>query len=404
MKKSILLIAFDFPPCTSPGVERTLRFAEHLQNLGWSPIVLTVNTSTFNIKNFDDSQFQFPVYRTFCLDVSRHLSFKGKYLGWMKQPDRYWGWLFTALFKAVNIVKKHDISLIWSTYPILTSHMIALSLCRLTRLPWVADYRDPLQCHYDEAVYSSFKFHRWLDRQTIKFAQQVTFTSPSAQSRYTELYRDICHGQFSTIENGFEESLFNKHHKINEIKPVETKHTMAHLGSLYANGRDPKVFFESLEQLKSTGVIDEASFELILVGVNNQTIYEDYAEALGINDLIRFYPQVSHAESLSLLLNVDSLLIVQGEIFSAQIPSKAYEYLATNKPVLAFTNKNSDTDVLLNTYKGCFIAESQSEVSDCLVKIIANKELFFRAVESFSRKGRAKQLAKIFDGLLMKKS
>jgi len=394
MKKSILLIAFDFPPCTSPGVERTLRFAEHLQSLGWDPVVLTVNTSTFNVNvdNTFDDQFSFPVYRTFCLDISKHLSYRGKYFGWMKQPDRYCGWLFTAIKEGLRLRKKHAINVIWSTYPLLTSHLIALVLTRLTKLPWLADYRDPLQCYYDPSVYPSFKFHRWIDKQTIKLCSKAIFTSAGASKLYKTLYPEICSSKFTVIENGFETSLYNEPSKVSRIVISKTKHTMAHLGSLYENGRDPQVFFEALALLKKRKILDSTNFELLLVGANNQHIYCKYTASLGIDDIVSFYPQINHEESLSLLLSVDSLLIIQGKVFSSQIPSKAYEYLSSNKVILAITNNNSDTSALLMTYEGCFIAESKDQIYNALLGAISTENTFIRDHDKLSRWSRAKDL------------
>ncbi|WP_276678948.1 hypothetical protein [Nitrosomonas europaea] len=34
--------------------------------------------------------------------------------------------------------------MIWSTYPIATAHLIGLTLQRLTGIPWMADFRDPM--------------------------------------------------------------------------------------------------------------------------------------------------------------------------------------------------------------------------------------------------------------------
>ena len=41
--RTVLLIAFHFPPIQgSSGVQRTLRFAQHLPTFGWRPVVLTI--------------------------------------------------------------------------------------------------------------------------------------------------------------------------------------------------------------------------------------------------------------------------------------------------------------------------------------------------------------------------
>jgi len=40
--KRVLMIAFHFPPLAgSSGIQRTLRFVQHLPALGWQPLVLS---------------------------------------------------------------------------------------------------------------------------------------------------------------------------------------------------------------------------------------------------------------------------------------------------------------------------------------------------------------------------
>jgi hypothetical protein len=40
--KRILMIAYHFPPLAgSSGIQRTLRFVQHLPKFGWEPIVLS---------------------------------------------------------------------------------------------------------------------------------------------------------------------------------------------------------------------------------------------------------------------------------------------------------------------------------------------------------------------------
>ena len=42
--RKILMIAFHFPPMRgSSGIQRTLRFAQHLPALGWQPVVLSAH-------------------------------------------------------------------------------------------------------------------------------------------------------------------------------------------------------------------------------------------------------------------------------------------------------------------------------------------------------------------------
>ncbi len=46
--------------------------------------------------------------------------------------------------RRVDAVRRFHPDAIWSTYPIATAHAIGHTLARITRLPWVADFRDPM--------------------------------------------------------------------------------------------------------------------------------------------------------------------------------------------------------------------------------------------------------------------
>ena len=46
--KTVLMIAYHFPPLAgSSGIQRTLRFVQHLPALGWKPVVLTADPRAY---------------------------------------------------------------------------------------------------------------------------------------------------------------------------------------------------------------------------------------------------------------------------------------------------------------------------------------------------------------------
>lgn len=176
MDKSVLFVAIDYPPCRSPGTERIYKFSMNLRAFGWLAKVLTVNVSTHNPCALDeDYQDEGNVHRSFCLDTVKYLSFKGKYFSFCTIPDRYVSWVFTAFFKGLWIIKKHKPAIIFSSSPSLTSHVVAGLIAKITATPWVVDFRDPLQCHYDESVYQSFKLHRWIEKRVIAYCSKAIF-------------------------------------------------------------------------------------------------------------------------------------------------------------------------------------------------------------------------------------
>lgn len=148
MVKRVLMIAYHYPPVRgSSGVQRTLKFSRYLADYGWEPIVLTAHPRAYSgIGN--DQLHEVPehitVKRAFALDTARQLSFRGAYPGFLALPDRWVSWWLGAVPAGLNLIRKYKPTVILSTYPIATAHLIGLTLARLTGLPWIADFRDSM--------------------------------------------------------------------------------------------------------------------------------------------------------------------------------------------------------------------------------------------------------------------
>jgi len=389
------MIAFDFPPYESSGVERTFKFARYLRQFGWQPIMLTVNIDTYDprLVSLETDYSDIKVYRTFCLDVSKHLAYKGKYFGWMKQPDRYIGWLMTAFPKGLKLLKQYKPDLIWSTHPVMTSHLIAGLLSKWTDTPWIADYRDPLQCYYDDSVYQQSGFARVIDRFTVKHASRLVFATEGTKALYQRTHSKAATEKFLTVLNGFD--LNNSKDIVG--KPIDERYTLFHAGSLYENGRSPLPLFQAIATLKASGEINADNFAFKLYGFHNQQKHQGICDQLNISDVIFFYDQVAYREALSLMYSSDMLIVVQGGIFDNQIPGKTYEYLSTNKPICALTPTSSNTAELLLAIEGCYASESSEDIVEFLKSEMNTRVSYSRKPELYDRVTRTKELADIFN-------
>ena len=107
--KRVLMIAYHFPPLAgSSGIQRTLRFVQHLPDFGWEPLVLTADPKAYDSTS-DDLLSEVPertvVRRSLALDTARHLSFGGRYFNWMAQPDRWISWKYSAVREGLKMIK-----------------------------------------------------------------------------------------------------------------------------------------------------------------------------------------------------------------------------------------------------------------------------------------------------------
>lgn len=352
----VLMIAFHFPPVAmGSGHLRTLGFVRYLPELGWEPTVLSANPAAFprvdagNIHLIPDNC---RVQRAFALDVQRHLSVRGKYPGFLAQPDRWSTWWAAAVWKGLRLVRHHQINAIWSTYPIMTAHCIAHTLSRMTGLPWIADFRDPVASSVEAGNPFSVSSQQRCERRVLASATRVVFTTRGAMHRYAERYPQASsEGRMAVVPNGYDESAFTGLLATVKCQP-HTPLRLVHSGILYQDGRDPLPFFSALANLKAAGALTEADVRIVLRASGSEATYGAEIRRRGLEGMVALAPPVSNHEALLEQADADALLLFQGSKFDHQIPAKVYEYLRIGRPIFALVGKGGDTEALLRDTGG----------------------------------------------------
>src|SRR5688500_3483061 len=210
--KRLLMVAFHFPPLAgSSGIQRTLSFARHLPWYGWEPLILSAHPRAYErisgalLKDVHPATI---VERAFALDSARHLSVLRRYPGFAARPDRWLTWWLGAVPKGLAMIRKYRPDAIWSTYPIATAHAIGHTLHRLSGLPWVADFRDPMAQDGYPADPKTWKSFEKIERRTVHNAVSCVFVTSGAARMYRERYAELPETRFTVIENGYEEEIF----------------------------------------------------------------------------------------------------------------------------------------------------------------------------------------------------
>lgn len=361
----VLLIAYHFPPeVASTGRLRTLGFMRHLPAFGWEPCVLTAQPRAYGrIDENGCADIPDPsrVYRALAFDTMRHMGWRGKHLSWLATPDRWVSWWPDAVRKGLSIIRRQNIDVIWSTYPILTAHMIALTLSRITGLPWLADFRDPVTSKSQAGF--NYRSRKWLERRSVRRASRLVFTTPSACQRYRERFRgQVNADKFKYIPNGYEEALFNG--LTRSGRAVDAPCTLVHSGLLYRDGRNPAAFFRALVALKKRGLVTRRNLHIVLrASGGNEDEYRAELVHLALDDIVEMAPAVNYRVALQEQATADGLLLFQGTKFNAQIPAKVYEYLRVGVPIFALTDASGDTAELLQEFAGATIVPMDDEAA-----------------------------------------
>ena len=348
------MIAYHFPPLAgSSGIQRTLRFVQHLPSLGWQPLVLSADPRAYE-KTSDDLMADVPpgtvVRRAFALDTARHLQLKGRYLGWMARPDRWISWKFDAIRQGLRLIDEFKPDVIWSTYPIATAHVIASALHRKTRIPWVADFRDPMAQEGYPADPLTWQSYKDIETDAAQHARLCVFTTPGAARMYQQRYPSAA-SRMVVLENGYDEESFASVAPKPSLLPRSDNMpglgtrplVMLHSGIVYPSERDPTQLFEALGQLKKAGSLSPADLRIRFRASVHDDLLQRLAQTHGAQDFIELCPAIPYREALAEMLTVDALLVMQASNCNEQSPAKIYEYLRAGKPILGLTDPEGDT-------------------------------------------------------------
>lgn len=412
MTKRALLIAFHFPPqAASSGIQRTLSFSKHLGRHGWDPMVLSAHPRAYSQQNpsqLTSVPADLVVRRAFALDAKHHLGIKGRYPGVLAVPDRWTTWWLGAIPAGLSLIRRYKPQLIWSTFPISTAHLIALTLHRLTGLPWVADFRDPMLQPTYPASPLQRRVYGWIERQAITRCQAAVFTTFSAMETYRQRFPHIATDKFHVVENGYDEDGFGP--QLPAQAPgssVSQRLVLVHSGVLYRDGRDPSPFLRAVADLKLRGLADATSLRIVLRAPGDLAAVSSMVDQADVADIVEVAPPVPYRLALEEMLMADGLMVFQGTLFNTQIPAKIYEYFRARKPILGLVDPVGETARVLGRagFDDLADADSAEAIAPILARFIdkvrngqapvASEAL----IQSSSRQYRASELAAVFDAV-----
>lgn len=349
----VLMIAYHFPPLRgSSGIQRTLRFVQHLPSLGWEPIVLTVRPHAYEDTS-DDLLAELPsglrVIRAIAPNTARHLAIAGRYPAALARPDRWKLWAYFGGLAGRRAIAEFKPDIIWSTYPIATAHVIGAALQRTSGLPWVADFRDPMaQEGYppDPRTWRSFLD---IESRTVASASRCVFVTPSALSMYTKRYGVRSAERFALIENGFDEATFedveSNDRRGDPLNPGRI--TLVHSGIVYPSERDPTALIKALGRLQRTGRLSATPVRIRFRAPVHEEMLRSLARTEGVEEMVEIVPAVPYREALREMLRADGLLVMQAANCNEQVPAKVYEYLRARRPILGLADPQGDTGGVL---------------------------------------------------------
>ncbi len=441
-KKYVLFITYYFPPAGGPGVQRVLKFLKYLRDFGWTPIALVPKDPEYQAR--DESLAKelpedliirrapifepYDLYRKFTgkakgvsLDVNV-IKEEGAKRSTSEQiaefvratlfiPDARIGWLLNAVKEGRQILREYPVKAIYSSSPPYTPALVARRLHRLSKIPWIAGFRDPWTGFHNtpNRWFLPRSIDRSLERAVFKEANLVEVAwkgiAADALGKYPELPKE----KFIHIPNGFDSADFPERDIAKRaVLPKNEKCTITYSGSLYGP-RNPLSFIKAIESLVEHKEIDPSKMKLRFVGRFGAEIHEMLDRPL-VRPMVEKIEYVPHARAVELLLDSDALLLIVDEVptVAAIVPGKVYEYLGAMRPLIAIAPpEGAIGDLLRETGSGETIRQSDIEGQARLIKRLYNDwqkstssfAMQPEMISQYERREATRKLAGLFDSI-----
>ncbi len=370
-KKTVLMIAYYFPPIGEAGVPRTVKFVKYLHRLGWDVNVLTsfpVNALPIDKSLEDDIlgaanilRIRSHCFNSLASNLSatpfRKLAF---FLNLFAIPDDCVLWLGPAFSAAKGFIEEKRIRVLYTTSSPFTSHLIGFLLKKGCgdKLRWIADFRDPWSQNKlrNKSIGNMHKVvDFFLEQKVLNTADYAIHTTETNAINTTEIF-NISHYKVKTIYNGYDEEDFKTPFNIPSIK--KDCFNVVYTGNFYSD-YNPLSFLKSIQGLLERN--EDSNIRITFVGSGSIWLrdYLDNEES----DLKRIAPHlelkdfVDHSKLLELYEQADLLLLVLPKYMDYCVPGKLFEYLRVEKPIMAIIPPQGEAAKIISRTQSGYVVD-----------------------------------------------
>lgn len=381
-QKKLLIITYYWPPAGGPGVQRWLKFVKYLPDFGVQPIVYIPENPTYPIvdheliREVSDKAIilKNPIFEPYQLASflsknktkkmnsgiipnQKKQSFLDKIFLWIRGnlfiPDARVFWVKPSVKFLEKYIHENEIDTIVTSGPPHSLHLIGLELKQKLNVKWFADFRDPwTTIGYQKSLrlssYAAQK-HKSLEHQILNSADMIIVTSNSTKIEF----QAITTKPITVITNGYDTENVEK-------QTLDSKFSLAHIGS-FLSERNPKILWESLVEMLNEIPDFQKHLEIKLIGAVSQEVLETIAQ-FGLNMYLNNLGYVSHKEAIEHQRRSQVLLLIEinSEDTKSIIPGKLFEYMVSERPIIAIGPTNSDfAEIITNTNTGVFFDYSE---------------------------------------------
>ena len=423
-KKKILIITYYWPPAGGPGVQRWLKFVKYLPDFNIEPHVYIPENPTYPLRDeklvneISDkaviikqkinepyvlasifSKGKTKQISSGIISEKKKQSFIEKAMLWVRGnlfiPDARVLWVKPSIKFLKEYIKKHQIETVITTGPPHSLHLIGLQLKKDLAINWITDFRDPWTTigYHNKLKLSNYAFkkHKLLENEVLNICDQIIVTSPTTKKEF----ETITDKPITVITNGYDVENVSK-------KAMDSKFSIAHIGSLLSE-RNPKVLWEALDEVLEENDTIARLFELKLIGAVSKDVLFSIKEN-GLENYVNHKGYISHEEALQEQRCSQVLLVIEidSEETKCIIPGKVFEYIVSDRPILAIGPENADfASIIKTTNTGRFFTYKDKTALKEYIKELFNQyindelKVYPVGLQQYSRKNLTKQLVDV---------
>ncbi len=444
--KTVLMIAYNFPPEGSAGTYRPLRFVRHLPSFGWRPIVISLATDVYErydpslldmvppdtevirvrnpdpwnalqqkrVKRIERQLSVLPVEKIRKIQMAHQAPLRSfiretvkTMEAWYYHPDIAMGWIRPAVQAILSMSSHKRPDVIWATAGPVSSFIVAQRVSQQTGVPYVLDFRDAWTIIPTEYDSRRPNWARRLEQRTmfrlLKGAQAVIFRYDTEAECFWRAYQGALDAaRIHVIPNGYEGAIDKF------TPPDEDKCSIVYTGTLSDYRYD--TLLQGLRSLKQSSPELIRQLHFHFVGEGTEALGEQGA-ALGLTDVITTSGPIFH-EAVTQLTRESHALLVLGrpptmrgyELFAG---AKLFGYLKAGMPIIGILPNDETKKVLLRVGVSTVAdVDSQSEIVAVLRRLLdawSQGKLFSllpkpSACQTYSAERQTQDLARALQG------
>ena len=289
--------------------------------------------------------------------------------------ETHWSWAITAYFTGARIIRTRKPALIYSTGGAYSAHLAGYWLARRYGLPWIAEIHDPMILD-TQPKNSRVRFSAWLEGIICNHADVVWWFTEEALARARARHPELGERGHCLLPGSNPPEFVRPPYRRN-------KHlVIGHFGSL-AETRNLEFFLLGLRRVLERNPLWAEDIRLHLYGGGIDPVsaraLRDFPHPSMIEQFGRLETDPKTGESgrdqvIKRMNAVDCLLLLHGTIPVCEeyIPSKMYEYLWTQRPILTLVWHNPQMERMLRELGHWAVkADDADEVASALEELHA---------------------------------